>query len=154
MMAAMPDPQTVDRNVRLHIYGRFVEEEHPPTVKETARALGLPAAEVSDSFRRLAEGRVIVLEPGTLDVWMANPFSSRPTSFRVETGDRRYWGTCVWDAPGILAMLGDDGDVSTTCPDCDQSLVMRVRGVSLEPLEAVAHFAVPAARWWEDIGFT
>jgi hypothetical protein len=150
----MPAPETVDRDVRLHIYGRFVEEERPPTVEETARALDLSTEEVSNSYRRLAEGRVIVLEPGTLDVWMANPFSARPTPFRVATGDRRYWGTCVWDAPGILAMLGDDGDVSTLCPDCDETLVMRVRGVSLEPLEAVAHFAVPAARWWEDIGFT
>jgi hypothetical protein len=150
----MPAPETVDRDVRLHIYGRFVEEERPPTVEETAEALGLTAEDVSHSYRRLAEGRVIVLEPGTLDVWMANPFSARPTSFRVETGDRRYWGTCVWDAPGILAMLGADGDVSTGCPDCDEPMVMRIRGVSLEPLEALAHFSVPAVRWWEDIGYT
>jgi DNA-binding transcriptional MocR family regulator len=150
----MPDTQTLDRDVRLHIYGRFVEEERPPTVQETARALGFATMEVSDAYRRLADGRVIVLEPGTLDVWMAKPFSARPTSFRVETGDRRYWGTCVWDAPGILAMLGDDGDVSTTCPDCDEPMAMQVRGVSLEPLEAVAHFSVPAAQWWDDIGFT
>jgi hypothetical protein len=154
MMSAMPDAARVDRDVRLHIYGRFVEEERPPSAEATARALDLSAEDVAASYRRLAEGRVIVLEPGTLDVWMANPFSARPTSFRVETGDRRYWGTCVWDGPGILAMLGANGEVSTTCPDCDEALVMRVRGVTMDPLEAVAHFSVPAARWWEDIGFT
>jgi hypothetical protein len=29
-----------------------------------------------------------------------------------------------------------------------------VRGGQLEPSGAVVHFAVPAARWYEDIGFT
>lgn len=144
-----------DSVVRLHIYETFVAEGRPPAVPETAEALGISEDQAAEAYRRLAEGHVIVLDPGTLDVWMANPFSARPTGFRVHTADgRRYFGTCTWDAPGVLAMLGADGTVSTVCHDCDDPLTLEVRGGELQPVEAVGHFAVPAARWWEDIGFT
>ena len=144
----------LDRDVRLHIYRRFVERGRPPSVPETAGDLGLPPIDVEGSYRRLAEARAIVLEPGTLDVWMANPLSARPTGFRTEARERQWWGVCAWDAPGILAMIGEDGRVLTSCPDCDERLVMTVREGRLEALDAVGHFVVPAARFWDDIGFT
>jgi hypothetical protein len=151
-MAAVTEE--LDRRVRLRLYERFAEEGRPPTYQQLAEDLDLDPAAVVHAFRRLAEGRVIVLEPGTLDVWMANPFSARPTGFRVEAGERWWWGTCAWDAPGILAMLGVDGVVRTACPDCHNPLELRVEDGSPGPVEAVAHFAVPARKWWEDIGFT
>jgi hypothetical protein len=60
----------------------------------------------------------------------------------------------VWDGFGVLAMVGADGVVSASCPDCGEPLELRVRGGELEPVDAVVHFAVPAARWWDNIGFT
>ena len=141
-------------DVRMHIYRRFVETSEPPTVQETADALELTAVEATEAYRRLAEERVIVLEPGSHDIWIADPLSARETSFRVKTGDRAYWGACVWDAPGVLAMLDADGTISTSCPDCEDSLELRVRNGRMEPAQAVAHFAVPAAHWWDDIGYT
>jgi hypothetical protein len=51
-------------------------------------------------------------------------------------------------------MLGVEGTVTTSCPDCGDPLELRVEGGALQPAEAVAHFSVPAARWWEDIGYT
>jgi hypothetical protein len=143
------------RDVRLHIYRWFVERGRPPTVAETAATFGAPEERVATAFQALAEGRVIVLEPGTLDVWMANPLSARPTPYPVETADgRSYFGNCAWDAPGVLAMLGADGRVPARCPDCGEPLELRIERGMLAPLDAVAHFSVPAARWWEDIGFT
>lgn len=145
----------LDTDVRLHVMQRFVEDGAPPTAEQTALALGLSVPEVDGAFRRLADGHVFVLEPGTLDIWMANPLCARPTSFRVHVGERSWWGTCVWDSLGILAMLGTDGFVSTTCPDCGEPLSLRVEGgnVRAEP-SAIGHFAVPAVRWWDDIGYT
>ena len=145
---------SLDIEVRLHIYGRFAEEGRPPTFEQTAEALGSPPADVEAAYRGLADGRVIVLEPGTTDIWMANPFCARPTSFRVQAGDRWWWGTCAWDAPGILAMLDADGTVANICADCGESIELVVQGGSLLPAEAIGHFAMPAARWWEDIGYT
>ena len=51
-------------------------------------------------------------------------------------------------------MLGGTGTVSTQCADCGSQLELEVRdGVLAEP-EGVAHFAVPARHWWDDIGYT
>ena len=150
----MADTTAFDKEVRLQIYRRFAEDGRPPSVEQTADELQARPDEVADAYRRLAEGRVIVLDPGTTDVWMANPFCAKPTPFRVEAGDRWWWGTCAWDAPGILAMLGLDGTVATSCPDCGDPLELRVEGGDLQRPEGVAHFAVPAAQWWEDIGYT
>ena len=144
-----------DTEVRLHLYERFLADGRPPTAAETAEALGLPTEEAEAAYERLEQGHVIVLAPGTKDVWMANPLSAVPTPFRVITEDgRSWWGNCVWDGFGVLAMVGADGVVSASCPDCGEPLELRVRSGELEPVDAVVHFAVPAARWWDNIGFT
>jgi hypothetical protein len=98
---------------------------------------------------------VIVLAPGTDEIWMAAPFSALATPFRVHVGERAYWGNCIWDALGIVALLGGTGSVRFNCPDCGDPLAIDVR--DREPItgdDLLVHFAVPAARWWEDIGFT
>jgi hypothetical protein len=153
--ARMNEPEALDRDVRLYIYRRFLDAGSPPGVTETAEAVGVSQEEAEASFRRLAEGRAIVLEPGKLDVWMAPPLSARPTGFRVEVAGRgRWWGTCAWDAPGIAAMLDADAVIFTSCPDCEEPLTLGVERGRLGPPEPVAHFAVPAKNWWDDIGFT
>jgi hypothetical protein len=144
----------LDSGVRLHIYDAFIEVGHAPTIREAATALELPLGEVEASFHRLADSRAIVLRPGTTDIWMANPFSAVPTPFTVRIGDRSWFGSCIWDALGVVAMLGGDGEVETFCPDCKEPLALAVEEHVLRPAEAVAHFAVPAAHWWDDIGYT
>jgi hypothetical protein len=85
---------------------------------------------------------------------MANPLSARPTPFRAEVGARRWYGACIWDALGILAMVHADGTVRTACPDCSEPLVLTVSNADVGGDPGVAHFAVPAAQWWDDIGYT
>jgi Alkylmercury lyase len=143
-----------DEAVRVHVYERFVEDGRPPAVTETATALGLDETEAAAAYRRLAEAHVIVLEPGTTDVRMAAPLSTVPTPFRVETERGSFYGNCIWDALGTVAMLGRNGRVETRCPDCREPLVFTVTAGELEPVGAVVHYAVPAARWWDDIGFS
>jgi Alkylmercury lyase len=148
-------PAELDNRVRLHIYDRFLATGRPPTTAETAEALGIAADAAEQAYRRLEQGRAIVLAPGTTNVWMANPLSAVPTRFRVVSDDgRSWWGNCAWDGLGVLAMVGSDGMLDTSCPDCGEGLDLRVAGGELEPADAVIHFAVPARRWWENIGFT
>ncbi len=143
----------LDTRVRLHLYEKFVAHGRPPAVAETAAALGVPDEDAAEAYRRLERSRVIALAPGTLNVWMANPLSAIPTPFRVETPRGFYWGNCVWDALGIPAMLGTSGRVETSCPDCGERIELAVRDGGVEG-DAVVHFAVPAARWWDNIAFT
>jgi hypothetical protein len=149
------DTAAFDREVRLAIYRTIVDEGRPPTPPEVAGSLGVAAAAVEDAYRRLADGRAIVLAPGTPYVWMANPFSAIPTPFEVTVGDRLYFGNCIWDALGIPACLHEDARIRTFCPDCSEPIALELRGDALDaPADATIHFAVPAARWWEDIGAT
>lgn len=138
----------------MHLYERFVEDGRPPSVAATAAALGLGESEAAEAYRRLHEAHVIVLAPGTADVWMAAPLSAVPTPFKVETERGSFFGNCIWDGLGTVAMLGRSGRVETTCPDCREPLAFEVRDGELEPVDAVVHYAVPAARWWDDIGFS
>jgi hypothetical protein len=134
-----------DDDVRLAIYERFVEDGQPPSPTDAATA---------DAYRRLADAHTIVLQPETDEIWMAAPLSAVPTDFRVKTPRGEFWGNCVWDGLGVIAMLGVDGTVETHCADCDEAMELRVEGGELAEGDGVAHFAVPAARWWDDIGFT
>ena len=142
-----------DDRVRAYLYERFVALGPPPTARETAGALGLDEDEAAAAYRRLADDHVIVLKPGTTDVWMAAPLSARPTPFLVTTALGTHFGNCVWDALGIAAMLGHDARIDTDCADCGAAMTLEVEAGELQA-EGVAHFAVPAARWWDDIGFT
>jgi hypothetical protein len=155
MVASPGGASILDRDVRLAVYRKFVEEARPPTPPEIAVELGAATLDVEASIRRLADGHVLVLAPGTPYVWMANPFSAIPTPFEVEVGDRLYFGNCIWDALGISACLHADAHIRTYCPDCSEPLSLDVRDGKLGSLaEGVIHFAVPAARWWDDIGST
>ena len=143
-----------DGDVRVHLMERFLAEGRPPSVGESAAALDASEEDVAAAYRCLQEQRVIVLAPGTLDVWMAAPLSAVPTPFPVETERGTYFGNCIWDALGIPAMLGCEATIAASCADCGDPLPIRVRNGELREGDGVAHFAVPAARWWDNIGHT
>ena len=145
---------SLDRDTRLFVYEHFLAQARPPTIDEVAKGLSIGAAEVEASFGRLEEGHVLVFAPGTRNIWMANPLSAFPTPFRVETPLGSYWGSCIWDAFGIVAMLGGTGVVLTSCADCGEEMTLRVKDRALDSVEGVAHFAVPARNWWDNIGYT
>jgi mercuric reductase len=145
----------IDDDVRLHILRELIASGAAPSVRDTGAALGVSESDAAAAYERLAANRVIVLQPGTRDVLMAAPLSAVPTPHVVRMADGRlHYANCVWDALGVIAMLGMDGDVETVCADCEAPLRLTLRGEALQPTDAVVHFAVPAARWWEDIVFT
>jgi hypothetical protein len=147
------EDRTVDPAVRLEVYRFFIDQGRPPVPAEIAEALRMDQGSVQVALRRLADGHVLVLAPGTPYIWMANPLSAIPTPFSVLVGGRTFYGNCIWDALGVVAMLGGTGTVRTWCPDCLEHLAAAIEDNHLSDGEGVAHFAVPAAHWWDDIGF-
>ena len=96
----MTDPVTSnieaqDRAVRLHVFRQAAETAHVPKPDEIAAALGWPLLEVEEALRRLAATRLLILAPGTVNVWLAPPFCAVPTDFRVSAAGRTYWGICI-----------------------------------------------------------
>ena len=104
-MDAEQERIALDKLVRSHVYDYVMREGLPPTMAETSSALSRSPDEVRDSFRRLADGHILVLQKGSGEVLMANPFSAVPTPFLVKAGDQSYYGNCIWDAMGIGAAL-------------------------------------------------
>jgi hypothetical protein len=149
----MSDRTTLDNSVRVEVLRFFIDEGRAPVPVEVGHALDLDASSVEESFRRLADGHILVLAPGTPYIWMANPFSAIPTPFAVEANGRTWFGNCIWDALGVVVMLGGNGIVRTWCPDCGERLAVVIEGADLVSGDGVVHFAVPAAHWWDDIGF-
>ncbi|HUQ88153.1 MAG TPA: organomercurial lyase [Vicinamibacterales bacterium] len=125
-----------------------------PRAATIAHQLRLPVAAVHAAMNDLHDAHAIVLDPRTREPWMALPFSSVPTPFAVEGGGRSWFANCAWDAFGIPILVGVDAMISTTCADCDGQIVYRVEGGRLVDSRGVVHFGVPAAKWWDDIGFT
>jgi len=140
-----------DVRVRVAVYDTAMAAGSPPAADQLATQLGIPLTEVRDSLERLATGRALVLQPGSREILMANPFSAVPTPFAVRADGRLYFGNCIWDALGIPAMLKIDGHIATSCGCCGEAMTLNVVDQRLEPASGVVHFAIPAKRWWEDI---
>jgi hypothetical protein len=150
----MKPTEEFDREVRRTVYDVTVRRGRPPALAEAAAALRVPVSEVGEAFRRLAAGRVLVLQPEGGEIGMAGPFSAVPTPFVVELPEYSCHGNCIWDALGIAAMTGQDARIRTACADCGTAMEVRVANGTLQYTEGLAHFAVPARHWWDEIVFT
>jgi hypothetical protein len=147
--------EDLDFQVRRYVYEVTLARGYPPALADTAEHLSAPASDVRDAFDRLAAGHVLVLQPDNGEILMASPFSAVPTPFVVELAPGGYscFGNCIWDALGVAAMTGWDARIKTACADCGTAMEVRVSGGAVQHAEGLAHFAIPARRWWDDIVF-
>ena len=136
---------STDLALRSLIYARFGRTGTAPGRAELATDLERSIEWVDERLESLARERIVVLDDRG-EISRALPFCARPTPFVVEAGGVRYHGNCAWDAFGIAALVGPSATIDLRCGDCD-------RPVELAP-PAIVHFAIPAARWWDDIGET
>jgi Alkylmercury lyase len=141
--------------VKLNIYATIASTAQVPSAPEVAQALGAPLDEVQAAFQALHQKRLLVPEPGDpARIRMAPPFSGVETPFLVHVQDKSYYANCAWDAFGIPAALHADGSVHTSDAHNGEPIILEVRDGQPIPQPCVIHFAVPAARWWEDIVYT
>jgi DNA-binding transcriptional MocR family regulator len=149
------------QQVRLAMYQMTVDDGRVPSFEELAAARGLQADQVRSAYRALANAHVIVLEPGSMDVWSAPPFSAVQTPFRVylastdpASADAKRWcAPCAWDAFGIPALLKQDVIIEASCPESRQPLPAAVRAGNAMG-SGIIHLEVPANRFWDDIFYT
>jgi hypothetical protein len=144
-----------DTAVKLNIYETIARTTHAPTSAAVAQALSTTLKEVEAAFERLHKKRLLVPEPGDPSrIRMAPPFSGIETAFRVKAQDRVYYANCVWDALGIPAALHTDAVVEASDGYTGEPMTLVVRAGKPVPQACTIHFAVPAARWWDDIVYT
>jgi hypothetical protein len=141
------------QELRQAIYSSFADG-HVPTAAVLAAILHRPASDVLDGFAQLAAARALVLQPDG-EILMAEPFSAVPTPFSVRSGALKWWGNCIWDSLGIPTMLRVSAQLTTSCQCCGLRLDVEIEnGERIVAGAGVAHFVVPAARWWDRIVFT
>ena len=142
-----------DYRVRFEIYKTLADGVRP-SVAILSPKVRLPQPAVYESLERLKTEKVVILDPHTKEITVAMPFSIVETPFRVLTGEHTYHACSAWDAFGLALMVGGDATVTTTCADCEGPIVHRVVQKQLAEAAGVAHFAVPAAQWWNNIFYT
>jgi hypothetical protein len=142
----------LETKVKLNIYSTLERTTQAPSAADVARVLHVLTSEVEVAFERLHQKRLLVPEPGDATrIRMAPPFSGVATPFRVHVEDKMYFANCAWDALGIAAALHRDAEVHTSDAFSGESIRLEVRNGQPVHEPCVIHFAVPAARWWDDI---
>lgn len=147
--------EELDTTVKSTVYQMIAGTGLIPTSFHVGRAINLPEPDVRAAFARLHAQRLLVPEPGDASrIRMAPPFSGVPTAFPVEANGKRYFANCIWDAYGIAAALHADAVIPASDAHTGEALTLEVKNGGPIPQPYVAHFAVPAAHWWDDIVFT
>lgn len=152
--------------VRHFVYRRFADTTHPPSVDETARHFNIDIAEASRLYKELHNRHAFFLEPDTLKIRMANPFSGVPTSFKVHANGKAYDANCAWDMLGIPVALDSDAVVEAVCTESNDLVQVEIRGGKVARAAILGgdgknvvsdlkiHFPLPFARWYDDLVFT
>jgi hypothetical protein len=143
-----------DAAFRHALYHFIVTRGHVPKLRELAAALSDSPKAARAALQRLARLHILVLQERTAEILRAAPFWAVPTAFHVQSGKHAWWASCIWDALAIPAMLRRDASITTACACCDSAMQLTVRKGHLLGARGVIHFAVPAARWYENIVFT
>jgi hypothetical protein len=145
----------LDTKVKLAIYEITAESGRVPNSSEISGKMDIDESEVLGAFGRLHAKRLILPEPGDpTRIRMAPPFSGVPTKFPVEAKGKQYYANCVWDAYGIAAALHCDAISRASDGHTGKRLALEVKNGAPVLKPYVAHFAVPAAHWWDDLVFT
>ena len=143
-----------DTRTKLAIYQALAETARVPTRVALTKKLGADGSEIASSLTRLREKKLVFLARDSGEIVMAPPFSAVPTPFAVVADGKTFYANCVWDAYGVAAALKRDAEIRASCGCCGDPMRMAVKDGRPEPTEGVAHFAVPARHWWDDLTFT
>jgi hypothetical protein len=139
--------------VRQAIYDTTVGTGRMPNVEDVAGSKGIDPIDVGAAFQTLADMHVVVLQPGSLRLWSAPPFSGVATSFRVHAEGQSWYAPCAWDAFGIPAALHRGVSIEARCAWSGDPLPASVKhGRAIG--SGVVHLEVPARRFWDDIFYT
>lgn len=140
--------------VRHFVYNHFADTTLPPSVDQTARQFSISNEEASELYRELHNRHAFFLEPETLTIRMANPFSGIQTDFKVHANGKTYYANCAWDMLGIPAALHTDAVIETVCTESNETVQLEITDGQITNYDLLIHFPLPFARWYDDLTFT
>jgi hypothetical protein len=140
--------------IRHFIYNRFAETAQPAGVEETARHFNISTEAASELYKELHNRHALFMEPGTLNIRMANPFSGIPTDFAVHANGKKYYANCAWDMLGIPIALHTDAVIEAVCTESNEPIWLEIRDGQITNNQLLIHFPLPFAHWYDDLAFT
>ena len=140
--------------VRHFVYNHFADTTHPPSVDETAHHFNISIEDAGALYKELHNRHAFFLEPETLMVHMANPFSGIPTDFKVHANGKTYYANCAWDMLGIPAVLRSDAIIDAVFTESNESVQLEIKNGQITNNQLLIHFPLPFARWYDDLAFT
>lgn len=140
--------------IRAFVYQHFANTTRAPSVDETARHFNISTQEAGEIYKELHNRHAFFLEPDTLNIRMANPFSAIPTDFKVHANGKTYFANCAWDMLGIPAALHCDAVIDAVFTESNESVQLEVKNDQITNHQLLVHFPLPFARWYDDLVFT
>ena len=157
--------ETLLWQIRHFVYNHVADTTHAPSVDETAQHFNITIEETSEYYKELNNRHAFFLEPETLTVRMAWPFSAIPTDFKVHANGKTYYANCAWDMLGIPALLKSDAVIETRFTESNESVRLEIKngkialaavpgGEDAASSTLLVHFPLPFSRWYDDLVFT
>ncbi|WP_348772406.1 alkylmercury lyase family protein [Pseudoalteromonas luteoviolacea] len=143
-------------NSTLHfsIMKSFVETGMAPKVEQLATAFNCSTEEIIAALKALEDIHGVVLHPHSSEVWVMHPFSTAPTNFYIESGERSWWGNCAWCSLGAAFLLDRDLTITTTLGAQSQQVIIEVKNGQLTPTNLYVHFPIPMQAAWDNVIYT
>jgi hypothetical protein len=140
--------------LRVFVYDELLVRGMPPTTAEIGARFGVSPNEARDALAGLKIGKTILVDPRSGELWMAGPFATSETPYRVSRGERRWWANCAWDMFGVAMIVGEPVRIDASCTDCGAPISIDSGPLTPPNDDGVVHFLLPARTWYDDIGFT
>jgi hypothetical protein len=140
--------------IRHFVYNHFADTTIQPSVDITAAHFNISTEEASEYYRELNNRHALFLEPETLTIRMANPFSGIPTDFKVHANGKTYFANCAWDMLGVPALLKCDAVMDAKFTESNELVQLEVKDGKVTNSELLVHFPLPFSRWYDDLVFT
>ena len=152
--------------IRHFVYQHFAETTHPPSVDESALHFNISIEDAGEYYKELNNRHAFFLEPDTLSIRMAWPFSAVPTDFKVHANGQTYYANCAWDMLGIPVVLRSDAVMEAICTESNEAVKLEIRNGQIHAQgnrtaaengggsRLLVHFPLPFTRWYDDLVFT
>ena len=140
--------------IRYFVYAHFADTTYAPSVDVTAAHFNISTEEASEYYKELHNRHAFFLEPETLTIRMANPFSGIPTDFKVHANGKTYYANCAWDMLGIPAALHMDAVIEAKCTESNETVQLEIQNGQITNNHLLVHFPLPLSRWYDDLVFT
>ena len=145
--------------IRHFVYQHFAETTHPPGVDESALHFNISTEEAGEYYKELNNRHAFFLEPDTVSIRMAWPFSAVSTDFKVHANGRTYYANCAWDMLGIPVVLRSDAITEAVCTESNETVQLEIKDGQITNdqstnYQLLIHFPIPFTRWYDDLVFT